>query len=477
MPPVTVDQALASPAAAEQMVDDYVAREAEFFDRARNPQTQITFDGVDTDPATGAATKARPWSAASKESLDLGILTKAIEHDPIAVKLVGRGDVAAATQRALKIMEGKLDSYEAFQKEQPGFGGWLPWFYSDRLIDPTPAWHDQVPGLDNGEWAWSMLTAEHTLRAGGHTQLADRYKAYVDRLRENVVDVFYDAQVGKIRAASRVSDASNPIAEYSTGSPPGVGEAGAYLTGEHGVHEGQMMVLFTTLFGKGLPADASKRLWDGIKMTRVEHQHGTTWQAFWGSPHESWQYLFLPYRDLPEFEQLFRIREAIRSNNANDRGYPGLATSTNRPGGGSYLSDAGIEDIGTQPVSGQNTFAVYGAFPMLLEAAGRGTTAAGNAGLGWLVNMLHAPRQYGPMAGGESGSNDGKLAADMKTIDGSFPNLLAMMGGVTRETADMLRSYGVYDEFTKIMRNEFQETFGAAPLREPSKIAPPTTRF
>jgi hypothetical protein len=290
--------------------------------------------------------------------------------------------------------------------------------------------------------------------------------------------MFYDPAAGKVRADVEIADPSSASTTYRTASGrTATGEFISYLSGEHGVHEGQMMVLFTTLFGRDLPADAPKRIWDGIQMQRVEHPHGTTWQAYWGSAHESWAYMFLPYRDLPEYEQLFRIREAIRSNSANEHGYPGLATSTNRPGGGDYVDGAGIEGIGSQAIRNNHTFAIYGAFPMLLEASSRGTAAAGNAGLGWLVNMLGAPRQWGPMGGGESGTNDGTKTADMKTIDGSFTNLLAMMGGVASETADMLRTHGRYDEFTRVMRAEYDEAFGAAPLREPSPIVPPTTPF
>lgn len=474
-PMVSVSEVVRSPEAASAFLRDYITREARFFRIARDPVSKLTFDGVMVDPATGAATTLRHWSAPSKESLDIAILLKALGGHPLAVDLVGEGDPGKARSAAVDILRGKLVSYEAFQRKYPGYGGMMPWFFSGRQAEPTQDWLDKVPGLDNGEWAWSLLTAEHELRRHGFTAEADGYRSYVERMRERVVPMFYDERSGNVRGDVQIEDITRADTRYRTILPPT--ENMPYLSGEHGVHEGQMLVSFMTLFGKGLPDGSAKKIWDGIDFARVEHPHGTTWQAYWGSSHESWAYLFQPFRDMPEYRDLFRIREQIRTHNAVERGYPGLATSTNRPAGTGYLDGAGIEGIGSQTIRNNHTFAIYGAYPLLLEHAERagGTAAAGNAGLGWLVNMLHGNGQYGPLGGGESATNDGKDVAYMKTIDGSFPNLLAMMGGITAETAEMLRSHGKYEAFTDLFRSEYREAFGAQPLREPSGFALPRT--
>ncbi|MEW6284322.1 MAG: hypothetical protein AB1758_37250, partial [Candidatus Eremiobacterota bacterium] len=152
------------------------------------------------------------------------------------------------------------------------------------------------------------------------------------------------------------------------------------------------------------------------------------------------------------------------------RGYPGFATSTNAPGRDGYLDGAGIEGIGSQPIRNNHTFAVYGVFPALLEFAG----APANPALVWLHNMLRAPHMQGPMGGGESGTNDGAAASHVKTVDGSLPNVLALLGGLERETASMLRERGAYDRFRDLMQAEYAEAFGDQPLREPVGFALPT---
>lgn len=46
----------------------------------------------------------------------------------------------------------KIGSYEKWNMQYPGFGGYLPWYH----VDDTGAsllsnWNDRVPSLDNGE--------------------------------------------------------------------------------------------------------------------------------------------------------------------------------------------------------------------------------------------------------------------------------------------------------------------------------------
>jgi hypothetical protein len=135
------------------------------------------------------------------------------------------------------------------------------------------------------------------------------------------------------------------------------------------------------------------------------------------------------------------------------------------------MSAAGVEGISSQPLEFQNTYTPYGAFPMLLQFAGELT---GNVGLAWLHNMLTGPRLQGPFGAGESGDNAGTGAAPVKTIDVSFTNLLALAGGLQKETADMLKEKGVYEQFKERMTAEYEEAFGNAPLRDPVDFAYPT---
>ena len=469
---------LADGAKATAFQDEFLKAEADYFDVVHDKRTGLCYDGVDLDPQTGEAGKIRNWSAPSKECMDLAILVKALEGDPKAVQVVGRGDAAAARSKAVQLLSSKLKAYDEFQSQNPGYAGFLPWYYinSDKTV-PTPDWQGKIPGLDNGEWMWTMLVAEKALRDQGCPELAAGYQRYNQVLQDNVAKVFYDPQGVACRGDVRMTKPGDPDTGYEPLNP------GSYMTGEHGVHEGSMLIHYLTLFGKGLPEGAADHIWDNIKMERVESEYGTTWQGFWGSAHESWAYLFMPMRDHSGYENLFRIREEIRSQNAVDREYSGFATSTNGPRGG-YLSAAGIEGIGSQPVTANDTFAVYGVFPMLLQFSEAkpseyATAQAqdvlkltqqvgpGNFALAWLDNMLQAPRMQGPLGAGESGTNDGQAFAAMKTTDGTHPMLLGIMGGLEQETASMMKEKGVYQAFMKRIDGEYQETFGSAPLREP----------
>ena len=462
--------------AADRFLHDFVRREAKFYEIARDPDTKLTFDGIQVDGA-GQPNARRHWSAASKESLDIGIAIKALEGNSLAAEYTAGGDIKLARAKAANLLNVKMDSYLKFNKANPGYGGMLPWFYSGKTITPTPDWQGKVPGLDNGEWLWSMMTAEHSLRRNGFVEVADRYRSYLDITSTSVVPMFYDAGAGKVRGDVDVVDPKSLHSAYRTmGDDSPTSKYMTYLSGDHGIHEGAMMVHYVTMFGKGLPKEAPDRIWSDIKMQRVEHKAGSTWQAYWGSAHESWAYLFMPFRDDTRYADLFRIREQIRSQNAVARGYAGFATSTNDPRTGGYLDGAGIEGISKMAIRNNDTYAAYGAFPALLQHVGTGTaaTADGRVALGWLANMLHGPKMYGPLGGGESATNDGTATALMKTIDGSFPLLLSMMGGLEQETADMLRSTGTYDAFRKRIAGEYDEAFGAAPLRETGGFVAPT---
>ena len=455
---------LEDPAKAKAFEDEYLAGESKYFDVVHDPKTGLIYDGVNLDPKTGEVQAVRNWSAPSKECLDLGVLVKALEGDPKAAIVVGHGDPAAAKAKAEELLGKKIGAYNDFQANNPGYAGFLPWYgIEDGKATAKPDWKNKIPGLDNGEWMWTMLDAEQALRNAGSTELADKYGKYNQMLQDNVTKVFYDPQGHACRGDVQILDPGNPDTGYAPVNP------GSYMTGEHGVHEGSMLIHYLTLFGKGLPEGAADKIWGNIHMKRVENPHGTTWQGFWGSAHESWAYTFMPLRDDKDYANLFRIREEVRSQNAAERGYPGFATSVNGPKG-DYLSAAGIEGIGSQPVTAQNTFTPYGSFPMLQEFSDK---TGPNYGLAWLHNMLEAPRMEGPVGSGESEDNNGDAFAAMKTTDGTLPIWLAMMGGLEKETAQVMKDKGVYDTFMNRIDSKYQETFGSAPLREPEGFAAP----
>lgn len=447
-------------AKSEQFLNEYLYHEAEFFAKARHPESGLTYDGWNLDAETGIPASARDFSAASKECLDLGVCIKALRGDPVIARVVSPSDPDKAPEVVAEILGKKLKSYQKYQEQFPGFAGHVTWFRSGEEMTPLGEWKQAVPTLDMGEMAWALLLAEWALKKGGHDELAAGYKEYNDKLQSKAKEILFEPKSGGVRGHVQISDPKDPNATYS---------GDGIMTGEHGVHEGQMIVSYMTLFG-GLTQQQQDHIWDDIEMKRVEHRYGTTWEGYWGSPHEEWAHLFLPYHDVSGFEDLFRIREKIRSNNAADRDYPGFAASAHHPTEDKYMSAAGVEAIGSQKLEFQNTYTPYGAFPMLLQFAGE---LSGNVGLAWLHNMLVGPKLQGPMGAGESGDNAGTGAAHVKTIDVSFTNLLAMSGGLQVETREMLQDKDKYRQFLSRMNSEFDEAFGDAPLREPVDFAFP----
>ncbi|MEW6280723.1 MAG: hypothetical protein AB1758_19005, partial [Candidatus Eremiobacterota bacterium] len=258
----TRSELLHDPERARAFVLDYLDSEAVYFRAARDPDSGLTFDGLDLDALDGHPTDVRFWSAPSKECLDLGVLVKALGGHPDAARVVSPGRPEQAADRAADILRRKMDSYQRFHRQQPGYGGFLPWFYGGTDLHPTPDWQGDCPGLDNGEWVWTMLVAEKALRDAGYAREAQRYSEYNQMLQRNAVRMFYDPAAGKVRGDVHIVDPYRADTEYRTNhGKPGRAD---YLSGEHGVHEGMMLVLYVTLFGQGLPEGAERRIWDGI---------------------------------------------------------------------------------------------------------------------------------------------------------------------------------------------------------------------
>jgi len=462
----TVEEIFNDHVKAEKFENEYLKQEGRFFAISRDTVTGLTYDGYNLETKTGKPEKVRNFSAPSKECLDIAILIKAVSGNKKASLVVSPEEPDKAEIKAVEILEKKINSYDKFQKDNPGYAGYMPWFNHDKKITPNNDWKDQFPGLDNGEWIWSLKTAEHVLKKKGYNELSDRYKKYNDNIANNISNIFYDRQEGKVKADIKFEKNTN--GEFSYYPAP---NKAPNLSGEHGVHEGMMLNLYVSLFGKNISEDDIKTIWDQIDLKRVEDKYGTTWNGYWGSAHESWAYLILPLRDIPEYKDLFRIREKIRTNYANEKNYPGLATSSliNKD---QYFSDAGIPEISTQKVNHNDTFAVYGAYPLLLEFSEK-ENRSGNYGLAWLENMILADKMQGPLGAGEAGYNDARAFSDVKTIDGSFTNVIAMSGGLENETADMLKDEGKYESFKNILKYKYISSFGNKELNEPVDFAMP----
>jgi len=116
-----------------------------------NSYNGMSYDGTLLNETTGLATAKHPFSAASKESLQIMLYAHAIAGSTQAARFLSPNNPGAAPAIAINIMTLKLQTYLQFNKTYPGFGGFLPWYTGDsQNIVPTWDWVNRVPALDNG---------------------------------------------------------------------------------------------------------------------------------------------------------------------------------------------------------------------------------------------------------------------------------------------------------------------------------------
>ena len=160
-----------------------------------NTANAMTYDGTLLNPETGLANNSEkhPFSAASKESLQIMVYAHAIAGDPRAARFVYPQVPSDAAQWAVSMMSTKLQTYLEFNKTYPGFGGFLPWFLSNETkIQPTSDWVNRVPALDNGELIWAVYAVVQALNQSNASewhQLAQGWQKWLDYTKENAARV------------------------------------------------------------------------------------------------------------------------------------------------------------------------------------------------------------------------------------------------------------------------------------------------
>lgn len=160
-----------------------------------NIANAMTYDGTLLNPETGFANNSgkHPFSAASKESLQIMVYARAIAGDPRAARFVYPAVPQDGAQWAVSMMYIKLQTYLEFNKTYPGFGGFLPWFLSNETkIQPTSDWVNRVPALDNGELIWAVYAVIQALNQSNTIewhQLAQGWQKWLDYTKENAARV------------------------------------------------------------------------------------------------------------------------------------------------------------------------------------------------------------------------------------------------------------------------------------------------
>lgn len=95
---------------------------------------------------TGEILKTHSFTTASVESLQIAILAKVLDNHPY-------GQYIYKKEEALSLLTTKMNAYESFNTNYPGFGGFLPELYFNP--NPSPA-GNSVSSLENGELFWAI---------------------------------------------------------------------------------------------------------------------------------------------------------------------------------------------------------------------------------------------------------------------------------------------------------------------------------
>jgi hypothetical protein len=242
-----------------------------------------------------------------------------------------------------------------------------------------------------------------------------------------------------------------------------------------------MMCHFADLFGdwKGHEADR-EALWAKPRSIPAQYvtaggRQITAVQGNWFSSHEQWGFAFLPFRDLPIADALFRNAQKVRTWHSADHRIPGLFASTTKPVRSpqepdGYLSALGVgaRSVAKVPVESERVAAPYAAFPLALVDKPLFAT--------WLKTMLEAPRMWGPHGIGESFDIGGDAMAPVLTWDGKALEMLAWMGGLGDETRSFLQEDGLYEPLMRRVRDDYR-AFADKPIEgQDLPLAPPTAR-
>lgn len=453
----TIEQLLSDEDVINEFIDRVLVAEARFHQPGvgYNPVTGVTYDGHAINQETGElAGVPREWSAVSKESLHVTILTLAVAGNKRACLYVSPDNPEVASNIAIDILTKKMTSYERFNQDSPGFGGFIPWFLNlDNGLRPANDWQNRVPGLDSGQWAWSLFLAADVLEQQGYTELAARYRDYWQMLARNSVMVFFDPPTGKIRVEAKIHDTkahphesnySNNTQNYFLEDP----------------FEGELMVLFMSIFGQWGEPGQVEAIWQNKTIEVVDYhtldgRTITVRKGHWFSSHEQWNKLVLPYLDIDLIWRVFVNGEKARTWYSAEYGIPGLFASVNSPDApyiaDDYLSDLGVPGLGEQQVMYKNIVAPYAAFPVII--------ARKDVGVAWLQTMITGPRMQGPYGVTESTTVDGQYIAPLLTWDGKATTVLALIGESTDFMREALIRKGVYDKFLQLVQNEYEEAF------------------
>ena len=148
-------------------------------------------------------------SGPSSEAVHIGLLAKALDLNDL-------GLILYSTNEALDILHRKINTYEAFDKKYPGYGGFLPFLtITGTEVKPLgPDWDNMVDAKDNGELFWAIYGLIEILdvRYASHRDLKKRWETVMHKMIDNSVSIFYEGD-GKIWSRAKMTDMTKAVSE------------------------------------------------------------------------------------------------------------------------------------------------------------------------------------------------------------------------------------------------------------------------
>jgi len=295
--------------------------------------------------------------------------------------------------------------------------------------------------------------------------LANRYWAYINTMRKNILTIFYEGE-GKVRALATIRNttAQPTPANYWNDSP-------TYLLDDP--YEGELFAFYMDLYADwsaaGYAVDEREKIWirkreklQVATLTVPPVQEGqpirkiTVEKGYWHSSHEKWKYMVLPYTSVPINKRVFMNGERARTVFSAQKKIPGLYASitqvtTKYNYNVDYISACGIQEIAFQPVLYHTTITPYAAFPVIL--------ANQSIGLTWYHLMLSGPSMQGPLGSTEACNTTGTAISPVVTWDSKITSVVAMLGGIAPITEQVMRNDNVFDRFYTIVDREWSRVF------------------
>ncbi|KAH6713228.1 putative GPI anchored protein [Leptodontidium sp. MPI-SDFR-AT-0119] len=445
----------------DPFISDFLYWEGEFHQNnvSYNSFNGMSYDGTLLDETSGLATTKHPFSAASKESLQIMIYTHALAGSQKAARFLSPDDPKQAPSVAFKIVALKLKTYLKFNETYPGFGGFIPWYTGDSIdITPTPDWVNRVPALDNGELIWAVYGLIQVLETSNdpeYRKLAKSWQSWLDYTKSTVAKVFYPGN-GRVCAVTTLDQSlhvNDPRQNYTC-------EGSGVLNDPY---EGELFTWWLYFFG-GLSRKDKDLLWQVKRpqLVSVDYNMGgvgpiTVQKGFWFSSHEQWKVLEMPYYDVDLVKRLFYNAERVRTCNSAVTKNPGLFASVNNstdPTTGEiigYISNAGIPSISFQTEQELDVITPYGVFPTVyLDKA---------VGMAWWKNMADGKKMQNPYGSSESARIDGTATSSFVSWDSKITTVIAVLDGVGVFVREKMKRDGIYKEFVSVTQREYGAVF------------------